>query len=571
MKHKLFGDILVEEGLISRDDLERVLGNRSDTSEPLGVLLVRMGLVSEKDKTRCVGKQHGIPFVDLSKTEIDPDIGRSISHSMALRYKAIPIEKDETSISVAMANPLDVTAMDEIYLETGLKIEPYIAVEDEIMEAIFRCFGAGEDVAEIIGEAIKDAEFDETFRVAEDDEKETEISLTELKQMVEGAPVVRLVNALIGKAIAARASDIHIEPETNRVRVRFRVDGILSEAMTIPKDLQYSVVSRIKVMGNMDIAERRMPQDGRITLIAQPGEFDFRISTYPAVYGENVVIRILDKNNARIGLNKLGFQDDVLQQFEGLIHRPYGMVLVCGPTGSGKTTTLYSALNAINSVERHIITIEDPVEYQLTGIIQANVNKRAGVTFASGLRTIVRQDPDVVMVGEIRDTETAEIAIEAALTGHLVFSTIHSNDSAGTISRLIDMGIEPFLVASSLIVIVSQRLVRVVCPRCKMPYTPSEDVLNRLNLPINTDGKFTYNKGMGCESCGRTGYRSRLGIFELMGISDRIREMIMSKQSAAEIRKIARTEGMRTLQEDAVQKVLQGLTTIEEVIRATHQ
>ncbi len=425
-------------------------------------------------------------------------------------------------------------------------------------------------MSEIIGEAVKDVEIGD-IQVAEDEEKEAEVSLTELKEMVEGAPVVRLVNALIGRAIAARASDIHIEPEASRVRARFRVDGMLNEAMSIPKDLQHSVVSRIKVMANMDIAERRAPQDGRITLIAQPGEYDFRISTYPAVYGENVVIRILDKNNARIGLNKLGFQDHMLQQFESSINRPHGMILACGPTGSGKTTTLYSALNAINSVERHIITIEDPVEYQLPGIVQANVNKRAGVTFASGLRTIVRQDPDVVMVGEIRDAETAEIAVEAALTGHLVFSTIHSNDSAGTISRLIDMGIEPFLVASSVIAVVSQRLVRIVCPRCKVAYTPQEDALKRLRLPIEMDGGFTYNKGVGCESCARSGYKGRIGVYELMEISDRIRELIMAKASSAEIRSHARKEGMLTLQEDAVQKVRQGLTTIEEVVRVTHQ
>ncbi len=570
MRHRMLGDILVDEGLITRERLDEVLGSRTDASEPLGQVLVRMGLISEKDKVRCIGVQHGIPFVDLANREVEPEVGRLITHTIALRFKAIPVEKDTTVLSVAMANPLDVTAIDEMRLTTGLNVEPMISVEDDIMEAIFRCFGAGEDVTDIIGEAIKDVEVGE-IQVADDDEKEAEFSLTELKEMVEGAPVVRLVNALIGKAIAARASDIHIEPEVGRVRVRFRVDGMLTEAMSIPKDLQHSVISRIKVMGNMDIAERRAPQDGRITLIAHQGQFDFRISTYPAVYGENVVIRILDKNNARIGLNRLGLQDDVLQPFETLIHRPYGMILVCGPTGSGKTTTLYSALNAINSVERHIITIEDPVEYQLPGIVQANVNKRAGVTFASGLRTIVRQDPDVVMVGEIRDTETAEIAVEAALTGHLVFSTIHSNDSAGTISRLVDMGIEPFLVASSIIAIISQRLVRIVCPRCKMSYTPQEDVLKRLKLPIQTDGTFTYSKGTGCESCSRSGYKGRIGIYELMEVSDKLRELVMAKESSAEIKRQARAEGMRTIQEDAVQKILQGMTTIEEVVRVTHQ
>jgi len=559
--------VLLEEGLITPKELDAALAMRTDVGEDIGEFLVRLGMISERDRVRCVGIQHGIQFVELSGKQLDPEVAKLIPHSMALRHKAIPVERSQDILKVAMANPLDVQAVDDIAQVTGLEPLPLIAVEDEILEAIFTCFGAAGDVSDIIVEAIKDA--DAEVKVREEEPEETEANVADLKDLAGGAPVVRLVNALIARAIAERASDIHIEPEASRVRVRLRIDGILHEVMNIPKDLQSPVISRIKVMAGMDVAERRAPQDGRITLIARPQEYDFRISTYPAVHGENVVIRVLEKSAAQITLDKLGLQPDVAEQFTRMVHAPYGMILTCGPTGAGKTTTLYAALNMINTVERNIITIEDPVEYQLPGVVQANVNRKAGLTFATGLRTMVRQDPDVILVGEIRDSETAEIAVEAALTGHLVLSTLHANDSAGAAARLIDMQVEPFLVASSIIGLLSQRLVRTVCPRCAAPFTPSDELIRQLNLGVSAADLEGAMKGTGCEQCGRTGYKGRTGIYELLKMDDDIRSAIIARSSAATIRQIAIEKGMRTLRQDALDKVKAGLTTIEEVIRVT--
>lgn len=568
MPEGTLSSVLINEGLLSADQLDSALSGRTDAGEDIGKYLVRRGLISETDRVQCLAVQHGVKFVDISQIEIPPETARLISHSTALRYKAVPIEAKNGTLVVAMANPLDVSAVDEVALSTGLEPIPVIAVEESILEAIFRCFGAADDVSEIIGEAIKDADGDVKL-AAEEDDGQADQTIAELKGVVEGAPVVRLVNALISRAIAARASDIHIEPESARVRVRLRVDGILQESMVIPKDLQSSVISRIKVMGNMDIAERRVPQDGRITLVIPPQQYDFRISTYPSLYGENVVIRVLEKSAAKISLSKLGLSSEVAEQFSRLTMAPYGMILACGPTGSGKTTSLYAALNAINSVERNILTIEDPVEYQLQGIIQANVNRKAGLTFATGLRTILRQDPDVVLVGEIRDSETAQIAVEAALTGHLVLSTIHSNDSPGALARLLDMDIEPFLVASSVIGVIAQRLVRTICAKCECPYAPGEELLLRLGLNLSREQMSLLKRGAGCEQCGKTGYRGRKGIFEILRMDDEIRTAVVARKPATEIRQLAIEKGMRTLREDAIGKALEGQTTIEEVVRVT--
>ncbi|MCE5199392.1 MAG: ATPase, T2SS/T4P/T4SS family [Armatimonadota bacterium] len=559
--------VFLEQGMISPKELDAALAIRNDVGEDIGHFLVRLGMISEHDRVRCVGLQHGIQFVELSEREIDPDTARLIPHAMALRYKVIAVEHSRDVIKVAMANPLDVQAIDDIATATDLEPIPMIAVEDEILEAIFNCFGAAGDISDIIVEAIKDA--DAEVKIREEEPEETDSNVAELRDLAGGAPVVRLVNAMIARAIAERASDIHIEPEAGRVRVRLRVDGILHEVMTVPKDLQSPVISRIKVMAGMDVAERRAPQDGRITLVARPQEYDFRISTYPAVHGENVVIRVLEKSAAQITLDKLGLGPDIADGFSRMVHAPYGMILTCGPTGAGKTTTLYAALNMINSVERNILTIEDPVEYQLPGVIQANVNRKAGLTFATGLRTMVRQDPDVILVGEIRDSETAEIAVEAALTGHLVLSTLHANDSAGAAARLIDMGVEPFLVASSIVGLLAQRLVRSICPRCASPFVVTDELLEQLKLPVNASDLAGAMKGAGCEQCGRTGYKGRLGIYELLLMDDDIRAAIIARDSAAQIRQIAMSKGMRTLRQDALEKVKAGLTTIEEVMRVT--
>ncbi|MFQ3550325.1 MAG: ATPase, T2SS/T4P/T4SS family [Armatimonadota bacterium] len=558
--------VLVEEGIITSAELDRALSMRTDVGEDIGEFLVRLGMITEKERVRCLGRQHGIDYIDLLENPPDNEAAKLLPHSMALRYKSIPVARQMDMIKVAMVNPLDVGAMDDIARATGLEPIPLIATEEQILEAIFNCFGAAGDISDIIVEAIKDA--DAEVKIREDEPEETE-NVADLKDLAGGAPVVRLVNAMIARAIAERASDIHIEPEQGRVRVRVRVDGILSEIMTVPKDLQSPVISRIKVMAGMDVAERRAPQDGRITLIAKPHEYDFRISTYPAIHGENVVIRVLEKSSAQISLDKLGLANDISQDFERIINAPYGMIIACGPTGAGKTTTLYAALNSINSVERNIITIEDPVEYQLPGVVQANVNKKAGLTFASGLRTIVRQDPDVILVGEIRDSETAEIAVEAALTGHLVLSTLHANDAAGAVARLVDMGVEPFLVASSAIGIISQRLVRKICTKCATSFVPNQDMLDQLNLGITVSDMTNAQKGTGCENCGRTGYKGRTGIYELLKIDDDIRSAIISRSSAAAIRQIAVDKGMKTLRQAALDKVLSGETTLEELMRVT--
>ncbi|MEN6355962.1 MAG: GspE/PulE family protein [Armatimonadota bacterium] len=559
--------VFIEQGVITAKEMDAALAMRTDVAEDIGEFLVRLQMISERDRVRCVGIQHGIQYVELSGPEMDADVAKLIPHTMALRYKAVPVERTQDVIKVAMANPLDVQAIDDIAQMTGLEPIPLIAVEDDILEAIFQCFGAAGDISDIIVEAIKDA--DAEVKIREDEPEETDANVAELRDLAGGAPVVRLVNAMIARAIAERASDIHIEPESGRVRVRLRVDGILHEVMNVPKDLQSPVISRIKVMAGMDVAERRAPQDGRITLVARPQEYDFRISTYPAVHGENVVIRVLEKSAAQITLDKLGLQPDVAEDFARMTNAPYGMILACGPTGAGKTTSLYAVLNTINSPERHIITIEDPVEYQLTGVVQANVNRKAGLTFATGLRTMVRQDPDVILVGEIRDSETAEIAVEAALTGHLVLSTLHANDSSGAAARLIDMGVEPFLVASSVVGLLSQRLVRTICTRCATPFVVNDELLAQLKLEISAAELSGAMKGAGCEQCGRTGYKGRVGIYELLRMDDDIRSAIIARSSAAAIRQIAMKKGMRTLREDALEKVKAGVTTIEEVMRVT--
>jgi type IV pilus assembly protein PilB len=558
------GDILVDEGYISREDLSRLLASREDTTESIGDLLVRRGKLSEKQKLKCVGLQMGVPFVDLTRTEIDPDIARKIPHATAVRLLAIPLEASEVAANVAMVNPLDLSALDELQSLMNREIDPVLATEEDVRDAIFRSFGAYDDLGEIVGEAVRGVDTD-GLRVAAVDEEEEQVNVVELKEVVEGAPVIKLANALMSRAIAMRASDIHIEPQQRRVRVRFRVDGLLQEVMAVPKDLQHPLVSRIKIMATLDIAERRAPQDGRCTLLTQQGSYDFRVSTFPSVFGENVVIRILDKQAAMIDLNKLAIKPDLMDTYKRRLEEPQGLILVTGPTGSGKTTTLYASIHHLNAIYRNIITIEDPVEYQFEGIVQGNVNPRAGVTFATGLRSILRQDPDVILVGEVRDNETAAIAVESALTGHLVMTSLHANDAASAITRLIDMGIEPFLLGSSLTMTVAQRLVRATCPKCTDTYVPDPVILRQLDLPED----FDYRKGKGCEHCGKTGYRGRYGIFEMLDVTGEVRKLILAGKHAAEIKEQALRDGMRTLREDARDKVLQGLTTVEEVIRVT--
>lgn len=558
-------DIFVEEGYITREELDRILAERTDTTESVGDLLVRLGIINEKQKLKCVGLQMGVPFVDLARIEINPSVARIIPHSVAIRLLVVPIEKSDYACSVAMVNPLDLAAIDEVAELTGLEVDPLLATEEDVRDAIFRAFGAYDDLGEIVGEAIRGVDPEELRVASADGEDEETVNVIELKEVVEGAPVVKLANALLARAIAMRASDIHIEPLSRRVRVRFRIDGLLQEAMSVPKDLQYPLISRIKIMASMDIAERRSPQDGRCTMISPQGEFDLRVSTYPGVCGENIVVRLLDKRTSFVDLHALGLSETAHKILLRRIEEPQGLILVTGPTGSGKTTTLYAALCHLNAIYRHIITIEDPVEYQLEGIVQANVNPRAGLTFASGLRSILRQDPDVIMVGEVRDRETVEIAVESALTGHLVLTSLHANDSTSAITRLVDMGVEPFLLGASASCSVAQRLVRTVCPKCREAYEPAPELLRRLGLPEDHE----YYRGRGCESCGKTGFRGRVGIFEVLDITPEIRRMIAAGKSADDLRAFAKSAGLETLRDDARSKILAGHTTVEEVLRTT--
>ena len=556
------GDIFVESGFLTKPELDHVLSNREDTTEPLGDLLVRTNRISVKDRLRCEAIQMGLPFVDLTQVEIEPECSRIIPHSTAMRLLAVPIERTDIAASVAMVNPLDLTAIDELAESTGLEIDPLLCAEEDVRDAIFRSFGAYDDLGELVGDAIMGGE-EGTLRT-EAAEEANPVNVIELKEVVEGAPIVKLANAIMVRAISMRASDIHIEPHARKVRVRLRIDGMLQETMVVPKDLQHGLTSRIKILAGLDIAERRMPQDGRCTLLSPQGEYDFRVSTYPSVHGETVVIRILDKNSAMIDMGKLGMAPTNLSRLMGRLSEPQGLVVVTGPTGSGKTTTLYASLNYLNAIHRNIITIEDPVEYQLDGITQANVNPRAGLTFATGLRSILRQDPDVILVGEARDAETAGIAVEAALTGHLVLTSLHANDSTAALTRLADIGVEASLLASSITCSVAQRLVRVVCPKCAEPYDPEPQLLARVGLE---GGEFV--RGRGCEHCAKTGFRGRTAIYEVLVIDSEIRRMVLRGLHASEIHAEAERAGLLTLRADGRRKVLEGMTTVEEVLRAT--
>ncbi len=556
------GDIFVESGFLTKVELDHVLSHREDTTEPLGDLLVRTNRISVKDRLRCEAIQMGLPFVDLTQVEIEPECSRIIPHATAMRLLAVPIERTEVAASVAMANPLDLTAIDELSESTGLEIDPMLCAEEDIRDAIFRSFGAYDDLGELVGDAIMGGE--DNLR-AEAHEDANPVNVIELKEVVEGAPIVKLANAIMTRAISLRASDIHIEPQTRKVRIRLRIDGMLQETMVVPKDLQHGLTSRIKILAGLDIAERRMPQDGRCTLVAPQGEYDFRVSTYPSVHGETVVIRILDKHTAMIDMGRLGMAPENLQRLLGRLAEPQGLVLVTGPTGSGKTTTLYAGLNHLNAIHRNIITIEDPVEYQLEGITQANVNPRAGLTFASGLRSVLRQDPDVILVGEVRDHETAGIAVEAALTGHLVLTSLHANDSTAALTRLMDIGVEPSLLASSITCSVAQRLVRVVCPKCAEPYSPEPQILQRLGL-LDVGG---FMRGRGCEHCAKTGFRGRTAIYEVLAIDSEVRRMMLNGHHASEIHEGAERNGLVTLRADGIVKAVEGMTTVEEVLRVT--
>jgi type IV pilus assembly protein PilB len=565
------GEIFVREGLITPEQLEEALEKQrqSRTQTPLGDILVSMGLISERDKVRCLAIDWNVEFIDLTETPPDPEVAKMLPAEMARKLRSIPVAVRNGRLLVATRAPLNVFAMDEIRAVTGMEVDPAFATEDDLNAAIDTVYQAESQLVQEFTDLIQG--LDEAGEVTVSTESAAdEISIDQLREMSSDAPIVRFANLIIEQGLQNKASDIHVEPGKTAVRVRYRVDGILHDGLLIPKQYQASLISRLKIMSNMDISQKRIPQDGRVSTRYDGKEYDFRVSTLPGVFGEKVVLRILDKSALNLGLNRLGMLPATLEKFENLISRTYGIILVTGPTGSGKSTTLYSVLNKLNTEERNIITLEDPVEYNIPGITQVNVNVQAGLTFAAGLRAILRQDPDIVMVGEIRDAETATIACEAALTGHLVLSTLHTNDAPSAATRLIDLGVEPFLISSAVIGVLAQRLVRLICPRCKEEYQPPASALSRLGFDVSNGEQVKFYRGAGCYHCSRKGYRGRIGVYELMLINDEIRELILRKSSSIDIKEAAVRSGMITLKDDVLEKILLGLTTLEEALRVIY-
>ena len=561
------GESLVAEGLLRTDQLKQVEVEAKKTQESFHKVLKRLKLIDEKRLISFLSTKFNIPSVEITHQIIKPEILQSIPQNMVRKFSVIPLRKVGKRLTVAMNDPFNLNLLDQLRLKTSFDIEPALATDSEIKNEIEQYYGVKSDISEVV-QSLKDESSATAAAVA----KESFSGRSQV--LVEEAPIIKLVNMMIAQAVRDGASDIHVAPEKEDVIVRYRIDGLLHEVDRYPKNLHSGVVSRVKVLANLDIAETRIPQDGRVRLELEGQVIDTRISIMPTVHGENLVIRLLNLQSALISLEQLGMPKDRLVTFREIIKKPYGIILITGPTGSGKTTTLYAVLNQINSPEKHIVTIEDPVEYQLPLIRQIQVNPAVHLTFATGLRSILRQDPDIIMVGEIRDKETAEIAIQAALTGHLVFSTLHTNDAASAVTRLLEMEIQPFLIASTVISVIAQRLVRTICRECKISYTPTEADLQKMNLVTAEPGKnekFELYRGKGCLTCKKTGYRGRNGIFEILVPDQEIRKMVLAKASSEEIGLKAIQKGMNTLRRDGFEKIKAGVTTLEEVLRATQE
>ena len=594
------GEILVRENLISPQHLREALDYQREHGGRLGYNLAKLGLVSDDMITAVLSRQYGIPSVNLDLFQIEDSVLRLIPEEVAQKYLVLPLSRVGATLTLAMVDPTNVFAMDDIKFMTGLNVEPVVVAEASIQQAISKYYSSTRAIelvtvsleselpqglaalssnggitnADLV--SLDSIDFQghgaggEDVEVVEDNE---EIDLSTLSRMSEDAPVVRLVNVLLVDALRRGASDIHVEPYEKELRIRFRIDGVLYDVMHPPLKLRDALISRIKIMSKLDISEKRLPQDGRIKIKvkvdARSRELDFRVSTLPTLFGEKVVLRLLDKENLMLDMTKLGFEPESLVKFKRNISRPYGMVLVTGPTGSGKTNTLYSALQSLNTVETNIMTAEDPVEFNLVGINQVQMKEQIGLNFAAALRSFLRQDPNIILVGEIRDFETAEIAIKAALTGHLVLSTLHTNDAPSTISRLMNMGIEPFLVATSVNLIQAQRLIRRVCKNCKKEQPTPAEALMEIGFSAEEAGKLKTFKGQGCGTCNNTGYKGRVGLYEVMEVTDEVRELILIGASALELRKKAIEDGMITLRESGLYKIREGVTTVEEVVRET--
>ncbi|MBI5663752.1 MAG: type IV-A pilus assembly ATPase PilB [Nitrospirae bacterium] len=557
------GQLLVNNKIITETQLNKALELQKKEGGRVGSNLIKLGHLTEETLVEFLSKQYGVPAVALSAQDIDPSIIKFVPYEVANKYQIFPISKNGASLKLAMTDPSNVFAIDDVKFMTGYDVQPLVASESSIKEAISKYY----EQSDLQG-AIKGIDLDnDNLDLIQD--KDDDIDMNDLKSAVDEAPVVKLVNLILSEAIVRGASDIHLEPYEKSFRIRYRVDGALYDIMQPPIRLKAALASRLKIMAELDIAERRLPQDGRIKLKVKDRAVDLRVSTLPTLFGEKIVMRILDKSNLNLDLTKLGFEEKALKDFEEAIHSPFGMVLVTGPTGSGKTTTLYSAMSTINKVDVNIMTAEDPVEYNLLGINQVYVREDIGLTFASALRSFLRQDPDIVMVGEIRDFETAEIAVKAALTGHLVLSTLHTNDAPSTISRLLNMGIEPFLVSASVVLILAQRLCRKICEQCKEEEKVPENTLIDIGFTQDEVGTFKTLKGKGCQACGGSGYKGRIALYEVMPVKDDLKEMIVKGATATELKRAAIKSGMKSLRMSGLTKIKAGVTSIEEVLKVS--
>ncbi len=559
------GELLVKEQLITPLQLQRALASQRASGGRLGHELTRLGYIEENELTGFLSKQYGVPSINLREVEIDPEVLKLVPKELVTRHQVIPVNRSGNVLIVAMADPSNIFAIDDLKFYTKLQVDPVVASEQAIADAIEKYYSSNVSFDEVMMDF--EAE-DEEFEF--EDDVEEDLNVLDLEKSAGDAPVVKLVNLILLDAIRKNASDIHVEPYEKQLRIRYRIDGVLYEVMKPPIKLKHAITSRLKIMSNLDIAERRLPQDGRIKMkLGRGKEMDFRVSVCPTLWGEKVVLRLLDKSNLQLDMTKLGFEEQVLAAFKEQIYKPYGMILITGPTGSGKTTTLYSTLSELNKSTTNICTAEDPIEFNLFGINQVQMHDDIGLNFAAALRSFLRQDPDIIMVGEIRDFETAEIAVKAALTGHLVLSTLHTNDAPSSVSRLLNMGIEPFLVASSVNLIGAQRLVRRLCNDCKEPIEVPPNVLIEMGVPPEEVGNYHVMRANGCRTCNNTGYKGRIAVYEIMVMTEELREFVLNGASTLELKREAIRQGMKTLRMSALTKLANGETSMEEVVRAT--
>ena len=590
------GDLLIKRNYITPEQLKKASEEQKLKGGRLESNLVRLGYIKEDELLSFLSAQYRVPSVKISKMEINPGVIKLVPSSISKKYFIIPINRVGPKLTLAMADPSNIVVIDEIKFMTGFNVEPVVASETEIIDAVKKYYGGGGSVAGLgtVNFQSSDFDLDDSKNEASGDGimlDDDVVNVDDFDKLVHGAvdnievvdtqlnadesvdmegPIIKIVNGILIKSIKLGASDIHFEPYEKTFRVRYRIDGVLRRDMSLPIQIKNAMTSRLKIMAKLDIAEKRLPQDGRIKLRMGKGrEMDFRVSSIPVLYGEKVVLRLLDKSALQLDMAKLGFEDSSLADLKAAIHRPVGMILVTGPTGSGKTTTLYSALSELNKETENILTAEDPIEYNFMGINQVQMHEEIGLTFASALRSFLRQDPDIIMVGEIRDFETAQIGVQAALTGHLVLSTVHTNDAPGTISRLIDMGIEPFLISSAIVLILAQRLIRKVCMECREPVKVHPQLLIDLGIPPDEVKSFPVYKGKGCPLCNNTGYKGRVGLYEVMTMKEEIKELVLSRASTSEVKKEAIRLGMKTLRQSGIAKIKEGVTTIEEVLRST--